>query len=63
MPVRLLFLRHASEQVLTSFQFLAQLLRHVMVRPHTLHSLLGKALLLPLKGVLLIGSVSTVLTS
>jgi hypothetical protein len=41
--------RQASEQYFTCSQFLAQLLRQVMVRPHTVHSLLGKEALLPLK--------------
>jgi hypothetical protein len=44
-----LFLRQASEQYFTSFQFLDQLLRQVISRPHTVHSLLGSAVLLPLK--------------
>ena len=43
------FARQASEQYKTSFQFLAHALRHVMVREHTAHSLLGKDCLLPLK--------------
>jgi hypothetical protein len=38
-----------SEQYLTSAQFLAQLLRQVMVRPHCTHGLLGRPALLPLK--------------
>jgi uncharacterized protein (TIGR03643 family) len=42
-------LRQASEQYFTSSQFLAQLLRHTISRPHTLHTLLGKLALLPLK--------------
>ena len=41
--------RQASEQYSTDSQFLAQALRHVMVRPHTAHSLLGRLCLLPLK--------------
>jgi hypothetical protein len=41
--------RQASEQYNTDSQFLAQALRHVMVRPHTAHSLLGRFCLLPLK--------------
>ena len=43
------FARQASEQYKTSFQFLAHALRHVMVREHTAHSLLGRDCLLPLK--------------
>jgi hypothetical protein len=45
----LALLRQASEQYLTSAQFLAQLLRHVISRPHWVQGLLGKAVLLPLK--------------
>ena len=41
--------RQASEQYNTDPQFFAQALRHVMVRPHTAHSLLGRLCLLPLK--------------
>ena len=41
--------RHASEQYLTSSQFLAQLLRHVISRPQTMQVLLGSDALLPLK--------------
>ena len=41
--------RHASEQYLTSSQFLAQLLRHVISRPQTMQILLGSDALLPLK--------------
>ena len=41
--------RHASEQYLTSSQFLAQLLRQVISRPQTMQILLGSAALLPLK--------------
>lgn len=43
------FARHASEQNLTSSQFLAQLFRQVIGRPHVTQILLGKADLLPLK--------------
>jgi hypothetical protein len=42
-------LRQASEQYFTSLQFLDQLLRQVISRPQTAHSLLGSAVLLPLK--------------
>jgi len=45
--LRLPSLRQASEQCFTSSQFLAQDFRQVMVRPHTLQSLLGRKLLLP----------------
>jgi hypothetical protein len=41
-------LRHFSEQYFTSAQFFAQALRHVIARPHTRQSLLGRSLLLPL---------------
>ena len=41
--------RHASEQYLTSSQFLAQLLRQVISRPQTTQVLLGSDALLPLK--------------
>ena len=41
----------ASEQYLTSAQFLAQLLRQVMSRPQLKHGLLGSAALLPLKPI------------
>ena len=41
--------RHASEQYLTSSQFLAQLLRQVISRPQTAQVLLGSDALLPLK--------------
>ena len=41
--------RQASEQYNTNSQFLAQALRHVMLRPHTAQGLLGRACLLPLK--------------
>lgn len=44
-----LLLRQASEQYLTSSQFLAQLLRHTISRPHATQVLLGKAALLPLE--------------
>lgn len=43
--------RQASEQYRTASQFLAQALRQVMVRPHTVQSLLGRDCLLPLKSV------------
>jgi hypothetical protein len=43
--------RQASEQYSTDSQFLAHALRHVMVRPHTAHSLLSRCCLLPLKSV------------
>jgi hypothetical protein len=45
-PVYFLPARHESEQYLTSAQFLAQLLRHVIS-----HILLGSDALLPLKPV------------
>jgi hypothetical protein len=48
----LLNLRHFSEQYLTTPQFFAQALRHVMLKPHCSHNLLGKLLLLPLKETL-----------
>jgi hypothetical protein len=41
-------LRQASEQYFTSSQVRDQRLRHVMVRPHARHSLLGSDCLLPL---------------
>jgi len=41
--------RQASEQYLTSAQFLAQLRRQLMARPQTAQGLLGKAALLPRK--------------
>ena len=44
-----LFARQASEQYLTSAQFLAQLFRHVISRPQVTQILLGSADLLPLK--------------
>ena len=44
--------RHASEQYLTSSQFLAQLLRQVISRPQTMQVLLGSDALLPLKPML-----------
>ena len=40
--------RQASEQYSTCSQFLAQALRQVISRAHTLHGLLGKLRLLPL---------------
>ena len=43
--------RHASEQYLTSSQFLAQLLRQVISRPQTMQILLGSDALLPLKPI------------
>lgn len=43
------FARQASEQYFTSAQFLAQLLRQVMSRPHVTQILLGSDDLLPLK--------------
>jgi hypothetical protein len=43
------FFRHASEQYKTCAQFLAQDLRQVISRAHTVQSLLGKCCLLPLK--------------
>ena len=43
--------RQAFEQYWTCSQFLAQALRQVISRAHTLHGLLGKWLLLPLKVV------------
>jgi hypothetical protein len=46
-----LFCRHASEQYLTSAQFLAHDLRHTIGRPQTAQGLLGRACLLPLKPV------------
>jgi hypothetical protein len=52
-------LRQASEQYLTSLQFLAQLLRHVITRPHTLQSLLGRADLLPLKLLVCVANLPT----
>ncbi|HSI43820.1 MAG TPA: hypothetical protein VK949_05715 [Methylotenera sp.] len=45
------FLRHASEQYLTSSQLRAQALRQVMSRPHCTHGLCGKLALLPLNVV------------
>jgi hypothetical protein len=50
-PVYFLPARHESEQYLTSAQFLAQLLRHVISRPQVTHILLGSDALLPLKPV------------
>jgi hypothetical protein len=41
--------RQASEQYFTSAQFLAQLRRQLMSKPHTTQGLLGKAALLPRK--------------
>ena len=41
--------RQASEQYFTASQFLAQLFRQVISRPHATQSLLGKAALFPLK--------------
>ena len=46
---RLAAARQASEQYFTSSQFLAQARRQVMGRWHTMHSLLGRFCLLPLK--------------
>ena len=43
--------RHASEQYFTSAQFLAQLLRQVISRPHATQGLLGSADLFPLKPI------------
>ena len=45
------FFLHASEQYKTRSQFLAQALRQVMSRPHTVQGLLGRLCLLPLKEV------------
>jgi len=44
-------LRHLSEQYLTASQFLAQDLRHAMLRPQHAHILPGKCALLPLNVV------------
>jgi len=41
-----------------SSQFLAQTLRHVIVKPHSLHNLLGKLFLLPLKVILVLSNVN-----
>ena len=41
--------RHGWLQYLTSAQFLAQLLRQLMARPHATQGLLGSAALLPRK--------------
>ena len=41
-------LRQASEQYFTSSQFLAQLFRQVISRPHVTQILLGRPALLPL---------------
>jgi hypothetical protein len=46
-----LLARQASEQYLTSSQFFAQLLRHVISRPQTMQTLLGSDALLPLKPI------------
>ena len=47
-----LLARQASEQYLTSSQFLAQLLRQVISLPQTTHGLLGRLDLFPLKPML-----------
>jgi hypothetical protein len=48
---RLLAALHLPEQYLTSAQFLAQALRHVISRPHCMQGLLGRLDLLPLNDV------------
>jgi hypothetical protein len=48
-PAVFFLARQASEQYNTDSQFLAQALRHVMVRPHIAQGLLGRDCLLPLK--------------